>query len=296
MRKPAYISSTTRKVLAGFISLWMAAIAAKPAHAQSPIHGAGEVQLALDKLNTLGSVLMIAAHPDDERNELIAYLARGRHYRTAYLALTRGEGGQNLIGSEQGALLGVIRTQELQAARRVDGGQQFFSRAIDFGFSKTAAETMQKWGREQVLGDMVYVIRKFQPDVIVLVFSGTPRDGHGHHQTSAILAKEAFKIAADPTKYPEQLQWGVKPWQPRRIMQAAFTFNQQQERELAQQGGKIEMEVGDFSPELGFSYGELGAISRSNHKSQGFVTSCCPSMASLLPKICSKGSTPRGPV
>ena len=135
---------------------------------------------------------MIAAHPDDENTAVLAYLARGRHVRTGYLSLTRGEGGQNLIGPEQGDLLGLIRTQELLAARRIDGAQQFFSRAIDFGYTKTAAETLAKWGHDQILSDVVWTIRRFRPDVIILRFSGTARDGHGQHQVSAMLGKEAF--------------------------------------------------------------------------------------------------------
>src|SRR5271165_1543400 len=134
----------------------------------------GDIELGLRKLNELGTVLMIAAHPDDERTNVLAYFARGRHMRTAYLSITRGEGGQNLIGSEQGATLGVIRTQELLAARQIDGAEQFFTRAIDFGFTRTAAETFEKWGHERILGDVVWVVRKFRPDVIVLRFSGTP--------------------------------------------------------------------------------------------------------------------------
>ena len=143
--------------------------------------------------------MMIGAHPDDENTALLAYFSRGLHMRTAYLSLTRGEGGQNLIGSEQGDELGIIRTQELLAARKIDGAEQFFTRAIDFGFSKTADETFTKWPREKVLGDVVWNIRRFRPDVIVLRFSGTPRDGHGQHQVSAILGKEAFSAAADPS-------------------------------------------------------------------------------------------------
>ena len=152
-------------------------------------------------------MLHIAAHPDDERTAVLAYFARGRYMRTAYLSLTRGEGGQNLIGSEQGDKMGLIRTHELLDARRVDGAEQFFTRAIDFGFSKTASETLEKWGRDRILGDVVWVIRNYRPDVIILGFSGTPRDGHGHHQTSAILGKEAFDAAADPAKFPEQLKY-----------------------------------------------------------------------------------------
>src|SRR5579863_9210599 len=144
----------------------------------------GEIELGLRKLDELGTVLMIAAHPDDERTNVLAYFARGRNMRTAYLSITRGEGGQNLIGPEQGAALGMIRTQELLAARRIDGAEQFFTRAIDFGFTKTVAETIQKWGHDAVLSDMVWVIRKFRPDVIILCFRGTPADGHAHHQAS----------------------------------------------------------------------------------------------------------------
>src|SRR5436853_6230923 len=140
--------------------------------------------------------------------------------RTAYLSLTRGEGGQNLIGSEQGPQLGIIRTQELLAARKIDGAEQFFTRAIDFGFTRTADETLKKWGHDRILSDVVWVIRRYRPDVIVLGFSGTPRDGHGQHQTSGILGKEAFTAAADPRKFPEQLRY-VQPWQARRLVQAA---------------------------------------------------------------------------
>src|SRR5437899_6164616 len=143
-----------------------------PAEAQRDLSGAAEIELQLEKLNVLGSVLMIAAHPDDENTALLAYFARGRKARTAYLSATRGEGGQNLIGPEQGDLLGVIRTQELLAARRIDGAQQFFTRAVDFGYSKTADETLEKWGRDKVLSDIVWVIRSFRPDVIVLRSSG----------------------------------------------------------------------------------------------------------------------------
>src|SRR5262252_6793274 len=193
---------------------------ASAATAQRPFSGAAEVQQSLQKLNELGTVLHIAAHPDDERTAVLAYFARGRHMRTAYLSLTRGEGGQNLIGSEQGAQLGLIRSQELLAARQIDGAEQFFTRAIDFGFTRTADETLHKWGHDRILGDVVWIVRKYRPDVIILGFSGTPRDGHGQHQVSAILGKEAFSAAADPTKFPEQLKY-VQPWQAKRLVQAA---------------------------------------------------------------------------
>ena len=233
-----------------------------------PEAGSLRVKHGIEKLERLGSVLMIAAHPDDENTALLAYLAQGRKMRTAYLSLTRGEGGQNLIGSEQGPLMGLIRTQELMAARRVDGAEQFFSRAIDFGFSKTADETLAKWGREAVLSDVVWVIRRFRPDVVLLRFSGTPRDGHGQHQSSAILGKEAFSVAADPKRFPEQLKY-VQPWQAKRLYWNVFAFNRQMEREAEALPNRISMDVGQYDPELGLSYGEIAGISRSQHRSQG---------------------------
>src|ERR1051325_2962331 len=180
----------TSKSLARFLSVALLLASFVPVAAQQrPFSGAAEIEQSLHKLNELGTVLMIAAHPDDERTSVLAYFARGRYMRTAYLSLTRGEGGQNLIGSEQGAQLGIIRTQELLDARQLDGAEQFFTRAIDFGFSKTASETLEKWGRERILSDIVWVIRRYRPDVVILCFTGTPRDGHGHHQTSAIRSE-----------------------------------------------------------------------------------------------------------
>ena len=239
-----------------------------PLQAQRELSGAAEAKLALDRLNVVGSVLMIAAHPDDENTALLAYFARGRKVRTGYLSLTRGEGGQNLIGPEQGDALGVIRTQELLAARRIDGAEQFFTRAIDFGFTKTTQETFEKWGHDKILSDVVWVIRRFQPDVIVLRFTGTPRDGHGQHQVSAILGKEAFSAAADPQKFPEQLQW-VKPWQAKRIMWNTFAFTRQQEEESAKIPNQVAVDLGAYDPVLGHSYAEIAGMSRSMHRSQG---------------------------
>ena len=236
--------------------------------AQRNISGEVAIRQALERLDTVGSVMMIGAHPDDENTALLAYFSRGLHMRTAYLSLTRGEGGQNLIGSEQGDELGIIRTQELLAARRIDGGEQFFTRAIDFGFSKTADETFTKWPREKVLGDVVWNIRRFRPDVIVLRFSGTPRDGHGQHQASAILGKEAFSAAADPSKYPEQLQW-VQPWQAKRLMWNTFAFTAEQQKEEAAIKDKLAVDLGEYSPELGYSYSQIAGMSRSQHRSQG---------------------------
>ena len=226
----------------------------------------------LDEIDNLGSVMMIAAHPDDENTALLAYLSRGLHVRTAYLSLTRGEGGQNLIGGEQGDELGIIRTEELLAARKIDGAEQFFTRAIDFGFSKTADETLgTKWPRQEVLGDVVWAIRRFRPDVIILRFTGTPRDGHGHHQASAILGREAFTAAADPTQYPEQLKY-VKTWQAQRLMTNLAAFNPAQEKDLEKIPDKLELDLGAYSPELGYSYNEIAGMSRSQHRSQAMGT------------------------
>jgi len=191
-----------------------------PAQGQRDLSGAAEIAIQLERLNVLGSALMIAAHPDDENTALLAYFARGRKYRTAYLSATRGEGGQNLIGPEQGDLLGVIRTQELLAARRIDGAEQFFTRAIDFGFSFSVEETLEKWGHDEILGDYVRMIRTIRPDVMVgFVFDG---DGGGqHHQTSSRLTLEAFRAAADPAKFPEQIKEGLRPWQAKKFYYTA---------------------------------------------------------------------------
>jgi LmbE family N-acetylglucosaminyl deacetylase len=251
-----------------FLTLLFCFVFAFPAAAQRDLAGAAEIEQTLQNLNVLGSALMIGAHPDDENTAVLAYLARGRHVRTGYLSLTRGEGGQNLIGSEQGDLLGLIRTQELLAARRIDGAQQFFSRAIDFGYTKTATETLAKWGHDRILSDVVWTIRRFRPDIIILRFSGTPRDGHGQHQVSAMLGKEAFTAAADPKRFPEQLKY-VQPWQARRAFWNIFRFTKEQEQEAAKIKDRIEIDVGDYDPVLGKSYAEIAGISRSQHRSQG---------------------------
>lgn len=224
-----------------------------------------EILLQLKKLNVLGSVLYIAAHPDDENTRLLAYLANEKLYRTGYLSLTRGDGGQNLIGDEQGVDLGLIRTQELLAARRIDGAEQFFSRAFDFGFSKSPEEAMRLWGHDKILSDVVWVIRKFRPDVIITRFPTTGEGGHGHHTASAILAGEAFDAAADPTKFPEQLKY-VSVWQAKRLLWNTFNFGGTN----TQRDDQFKLECGDYNPILGKSYGEIAAASRSQHKSQGF--------------------------
>src|SRR5918993_5978763 len=224
-----------------------------------------EILLQLKKLNVLGSVLYIAAHPDDENSRLLAYLANEKLYRTGYLSMTRGDGGQNLIGNEQGVELGLIRTQELLAARRIDGAEQFFTRAYDFGFSKSPQETFTKWDREKILSDVVWVIRKFQPDVIITRFPTTGEGGHGHHTASAILANEAFIAAADPSRFPEQLKH-VQTWQVRRIFFNSFNFGGNNTITSDQ----LKVDVGGYNVLLGKSYGEIAAESRSQHKSQGF--------------------------
>jgi LmbE family N-acetylglucosaminyl deacetylase len=225
----------------------------------------GDIYLGLRKLNVLGSVLYVAAHPDDENTRLIAYFSKDRLYRTGYLSMTRGDGGQNLIGDEQGIALGLIRTQELMTARKIDGGEQFFTRAYDFGFSKKPEETFTKWDKEKVLSDVVWVIRKFQPDVIITRFPTTGEGGHGHHSASAILANEAFIAAADPKRFPEQLKF-VQPWQAKRIVWNSFNFGGTNTTRPDQ----FNFDVGGFNPILGKSYGEIAAESRSQHKSQGF--------------------------
>ena len=220
----------------------------------------------IKKLDVLGSVLYVAAHPDDENTRLLAFLANDKLYKTGYLAMTRGDGGQNLIGDEQGVELGLIRTQELLAARRIDGGEQFFTRAFDFGYTKSPAETFQFWDKEKILSDVVWVIRKFQPDVIITRFPTTGEGGHGHHTASAILAGEAFEAAADPKRFPEQFKYGVKPWQAKRLLWNTFNFGSVN----TERPDQFQIDAGGYNSLLGKSYGEIAAESRSQHKSQGF--------------------------
>ncbi|HTL07386.1 MAG TPA: PIG-L family deacetylase, partial [Chitinophagaceae bacterium] len=234
--------------------------------AQAPqVLSSSDILLGLKKLEVLGSVLYVGAHPDDENTRLLAWLAKEKLYRTGYLSLTRGDGGQNLIGNEQGVDLGLIRTQELLAARRIDGAEQFFSRAYDFGFSKSTEEALQKWDKEKILSDVVWVIRKFQPDVIITRFPQDSRAGHGHHSASAVLAVEAFTAAADASRFPEQLAI-VKPWQAKRILWNTFNFGNTNTTSSDQ----FTVDAGAFNPILGKGYGEIAAESRSQHKSQGF--------------------------
>ena len=227
--------------------------------------GATAIADAIDRLPVVGSVLLVGAHPDDENSTLLPYLARGMHVRAAYLSATRGDGGQNLIGDEQYEALGILRTEELLAARRIDGAEQFFGEEYDFGFSKSADEAMQKWGHDEALGDFVRIVRRYRPDVLIARFSGTPADGHGHHQASGILTREAFRAAADPKRFPEQLQEGLKPWQPAKLFQNLFT-----------RGGPtpatrdtFSLNLDGFDPVFGKTFPEIGAEARSQHRSQG---------------------------
>ncbi|MBK8250259.1 MAG: PIG-L family deacetylase [Gemmatimonadetes bacterium] len=227
---------------------------------QAQPRGAAALGPLVSGLGVSGRVLVIAAHPDDEDTQLIAWLARGRQVETAYLSLTRGDGGQNLIGNELGEPLGAIRTEELLAARRLDGGRQYFTRAFDFGFSKNAQETLTQWAKDSILRDVVTVVRAFRPHVIVSVFSGTPADGHGHHQVAGILAREAYDISADTVRFPARSTAGLGAWTVPKFYRGALFRNQAQ--------ATIRINVGEYDPLGGRSYAELAADSRSQHKSQ----------------------------
>ncbi|MFT3827561.1 MAG: PIG-L family deacetylase [Chitinophagaceae bacterium] len=235
--------------------------------AQAPAtYSSAEIYEQIQKLNVLGSVLYVGAHPDDENTRLLTYLSKEKKYRTAYLSLTRGDGGQNLIGDEQGVALGLVRTQELLAARRIDGAEQFFATAFDFGFSKNAEETFTIWNKEKILKDVVWVIRKFRPDVIITRFPEDARAGHGHHAASAILAREAFAAAADSTRFPDQLKNGITVWRAKRLMWNTFNFGGNNTTSTDQ----FTIDVGGYNAMEGKSNGEIAAQSRSQHKTQGF--------------------------
>jgi LmbE family N-acetylglucosaminyl deacetylase len=228
--------------------------------------GAADILLRMKKLQVLGSVLYVAAHPDDENTRLLAWLSKEKLYRTGYLSLTRGDGGQNLIGDEQGVELGLIRTQELLSARHVDGAEQFFSRAYDFGFTKTTAEALSIWNEQKILSDVVWIIRKFQPDIIITRFPEDKRAGHGQHSASSVLARMAFSAAADPTQFPEQFAYGVRPWKATRLFLNTYRFGSVNTTSEDQ----MKIDVGGYNPLEGKSYGEIAADSRSQHRSQGF--------------------------
>jgi len=244
---------------------------ATPGHAELPLPldtrldppSAASIALALERLDVVGSVLYVAAHPDDENTRLLAWLAGQRGLMATYVSLTRGDGGQNLVGSELGPLLGLIRTHELVAARAIDGAEQRFSRAIDFGYSKSAEETLRIWGDDEVLADLVRVVRQTQPDVIVTRFSIEPPN-HGHHTASALLAREAFVAAADPARFPGQ--YG-RPHEAARLLENKSPWRFKEGEDLSRY---LALDVGTFSPRLGRAWAELAAMSRTMHKSQGF--------------------------
>jgi LmbE family N-acetylglucosaminyl deacetylase len=243
------------------------AVEPSPPDFPAPMNAA-EIQLALEKLNVLGHVLYVAAHPDDENTNLMALWSNGSLYDTAYLSVTRGDGGQNLIGPELGERLGFIRTHELLAARKIDHAHQFFTRAVDFGFSKSAAETLRIWDRDKILADVVWTIRKWKPDVIITRFSPDDDKTHGHHTASAILAREAFTAAADPKRFPEQLAY-VEVWKPTRLVWNTSPFFFQTRNIPFDPAGLTTLEAGGFSPLLGKAFTEIAAASLSMHKSQG---------------------------
>jgi LmbE family N-acetylglucosaminyl deacetylase len=239
-----------------------------PPRSFPPPMNAAEIQLALQKLNVLGRVLYVAAHPDDENTNLMALWSNGALYDTAYLSVTRGDGGQNLIGPELGERLGFIRTHELLAARKIDHANQFFTRAVDFGFSKSAPETLKIWDREKILADVVWMIRKWKPDVVVTRFSPEDDKTHGHHTSSAILAREAFTAAADPKRFPEQLAF-VEVWKPTRLVWNTSPFFFQNRNIPFDPAGLATVEAGGFNPLLGKAFTEIAAAALSMHKSQG---------------------------
>ncbi len=241
--------------------------------AQQPAKpNSAEIYNQIQKLNFLGTVLYIAAHPDDENTRLISYLSNEKKARTGYLSLTRGDGGQNLVGPELRELLGLIRTQELIEARKIDGGEQLFSRANDFGYSKNPDETLQIWDKDQVLSDVIWAIRKFQPDVIINRFDHrSPGTTHGHHTASAMLSVEAFDKVNDPTVYPEQLKL-VSNWQPKRLFfnTSWWFYGSKEKFEKADKSNLAQLQTGVYYSSIGKSNQEIAALSRSRHQSQGF--------------------------
>ncbi len=261
-RHAASLVSTLSLLLLAYTPL-----AAQPAASPAQTGKVPAILQDLRSFATLGTVLHVAAHPDDENTQLITYFARGRGYRTAYLSLTRGDGGQNEIGPEFDEKLGVARTQELLAARRLDGGRQFFTRAIDFGYSKTPEETLTFWNRKEVLGDVVRIIRQFRPDVIVTRFPIPPGSGgHGHHTASGILAVEAFKLAGDASAYPEQLTQGLTVWQPKRVVWNGFGAGRGGGAALT--GPTFRVDIGGSDPVTGEGFGSIASRSRAMHITQ----------------------------
>ncbi len=237
----------------------------------TPLGGTAELHELLDRLNTVGTVLMLGAHPDDENTAVMAYFARSRHLRTVYFSATRGEGGQNLIGTEQASLMGVIRTHELLEARRIDGGEQAFASVVDFGYSKTPEETLGVWGEETLLRDMVRVIRTVRPDLIVARFPPRPGSGgHGQHTAVGWSGPTAYEAAADASRFPEL---GLPAWRAHRYVYNVPTFTREMEEQAARMPGRIRLDLGAYDPVLGKSYAEIAGESRSMHRSQAMGTS-----------------------
>ncbi len=267
---------SARRILPFALALALGVPTAGPGgQAAAQERGTVATGLLLRQLDGVKRVLMIAAHPDDEDTSLLAELARGWGAETAYLALTRGEGGQNVIGTELEEGLGIVRTGELLAARSVDGGRQFFSRAFDFGFSRSAEEALTLWPEDELLRDVVWVVRSFRPHVIVSVFSGTPNDGHGQHQAAGIMAHRVFDAAADPAMYPEQFERGVGPWEVSKLYRSSF---------FSPDDATATLETGAYDPLLGRSRYQVAMISRSQHRSQemGSAAGLGPQQSSLI--------------
>lgn len=260
---------TRKQLVSSFLALFICGLT----FAQKPSKpNASEIYNSIKKLNFLGSVLYVAAHPDDENTRLISYFANEVHARTAYLSLTRGDGGQNLIGPEIRELLGVIRTQELLTAREIDGGEQFFSRANDFGYSKHPDETLAIWNKKDVLNDVVLAIRQFKPDIIINRFDHrSPGSTHGHHTSSAMLSVEAFDLTNNQSQFPDQLET-TSVWQPKRLFfnTSWWFYGSEEKFEKADKSGMMGFDIGTYYPTLGLSNSEIASLSRSQHKSQGF--------------------------
>src|SRR3954451_6652684 len=260
---PATESVHRQHLPAGLVFLCFSFVLASSVAAQlEPPSSGGAV--ALDQeLRMLGHykrVLMIGAHPDDEDTELLTVLVRGMGAEAAYLSLNRGEGGQNLIGPELGEALGLLRTEELLAARRLDGARQYFTRAYDFGFSKTMDETWQHWPRDTILKDVVRIVRRFRPQIIVSIFSGTPRDGHGQHQAAGWSAQEAFRVAGDSSRFPELFaEEGLLPWTVLKLYRSA---------RFDTTATTLTLNGGILDPAVGKSYHQIAMAGRSLHRSQ----------------------------
>jgi len=252
-----------RPLLRALLSILFGLCLVLPAAIGAQERGAAALGAAIQGLGVSGRVLIIGAHPDDEDTQVITWLSRGRHIETAYLSLTRGDGGQNVIGNELGEGLGVIRTEELLAARRIDGGKQFFTRAYDYGFSKNVEEAFTQWPRDSLLLDVLTIVRAFKPHIIIAVFTGTPRDGHGHHQAAGILAREAYDVSGDTVRYPRTATGGHGGWTVSKFYRGATNATRRADATLT-------LNAGEYDPLFGRSYAELAAISRSQHRSQAF--------------------------